>query len=380
MAKENYKQLWLPLEGLAEEADRELSVLNLPETMTEPFDPNEIRIMHQTLSIDNLIARIRNDEIDLNTEFQRKSNLWKPEVQSRLIESLMLKLPLPAFYFDASEDDKWLVVDGLQRLSTLRNFIIDDKLTLCGLDILKDYDNKNLHFKELPRIMQRRILEANITCFLISPGTPKKVKYNVFKRINTGALSLNDMEIRNALNQGNASTFLKEFTESAEFRQLISLPDDRMEDRELVLRCIAFMQTNYREYESPLGSFLDRAMEILQYTSRKDFDRIGRLILQSIDIHTRIFGKNRFSRSIISDTLNYRLNSALFEVWIVTLSQLSKEEIEKLYNNQILMVEDYKKLFEKKRFNDSITTSTASRNAVMNRFSELEQLIKTYTV
>lgn len=370
----------LTIEGFAEDADRDLSKMHLPETMTEPFDPNEIRIIPQTLSIDNVIARIRNDEIDLNTEFQRKANLWKSDVQSRLIESLMLKLPLPAFYFDASEDDRWLIVDGLQRLSALKNFVIDENLPLIGLDILKDYDNKGLKFSDLPRIMQRRIMEANVTCFLISPGTPKKVKYNVFKRINTGALSLNDMEIRNALNQGQASTFLKKITEDASFRKLIPLPNERMEDRELVLRCIAFIQTNYLKYESPLGAFLDRAMEKLQTTSLNELENIASSILRGIEIHTRIFGKDRFSRSVISDTIHRRLNSALFEVWVVILSKLTTFQVKKIYDNQISLRNEYKQLFLDKSFNDAVTTSTASKNAVINRFMKIESLIKKHIV
>lgn len=378
MSDEKYTQLII--EGFAEEADREISELNLPETMVEPFNPNEIRIIPQTLSIDNLIVRIKNNEIDLNTEFQRKANLWKPDVQSRLIESLMLKLPLPAFYFDASEDDKWLIVDGLQRLSTLKRFILDQGLSLTGLDILKDYDNKSLHYDNLPRIMQRRIMEANVTCFLISPGTPRKVKYNVFKRINTGALSLNEMEIRNALNQGTASQFLKDFTEASYFREIMPLSNERMEDRELILRCIAFMQTNYIEYESPLGSFLDRAMEKLQNESINHLHLIANRILRSIEIHTRLFGKDRFSRSVIHENVKYRLNSALFEVWVVVLSKLSIEEVGKLYNNQFSLINDYIQMFSKKTFNDSVTTSTASKNAVINRFSNIEYLVKKYIV
>ena len=376
---EKMKYVQLTIEGFAEEADKELSVLNLPETMTEPFDPNEIRIVSQTLSIDNIIARIKNDEVDLNTEFQRKANLWKPDVQSRLIESLMLKLPLPSFYFDVSEDDKWLVVDGLQRLSALKNFIIDQTLTLTGLDILKDYDNKSLNYEGLPRLMQRRIMETNVSCFLISPGTPQKVKYNVFKRINTGALSLNEMEIRNALNQGNASTFLKEFTENEKFRQTIPLPNERMEDRELILRCIAFMQTDYMGYESPLGSFLDKAMEKLQDITPQELELMADSILRGIDIHTWLFGKKRFSRSIISDNIHYRLNSALFEAWVVTLSRLSQDQVEKLYKNQAPLTEEYIKMFQEKPFNDSVTTSTASKNAVINRFTRIDSLVKKYS-
>lgn len=376
MAKGQYIQL--TIEGFAEEADRELSKLNLPETIVEPFDPNEIRIIPQTLSIDSIIARINNNEIDLDTEFQRKANLWKFDIQSRLIESLMLKLPLPAFYFDASEDDKWLIVDGLQRLSTLNNFVIKKNLALTGLDILKAYDNKNITFNDLPRIMQRRILEANVTCFLISPGTPKKVKYNVFKRINTGALSLNEMEIRNALNQGVASNFLKDFTESNSFRKIISLPNERMEDRELVLRCIAFMKTHYKNYESPLGSFLDMTMEKLQLASNDELIAIADSIIRGINIHTIIFGKDRFSRSVISPKISYRLNSALFESWIVILSSLSQNESDNLYENKNMLRNEYVTLFKDKGFNDSVTSSTASKRAVNTRFSTIESLVKKY--
>jgi hypothetical protein len=385
MKKDLYGQL--VIEGFAEQADEELA--NLAENMVEPFDPNEIRIIPQTLSIDNLVARLRNQEIDLNTAFQRKANLWKSEVQSRLVESLMLKLPLPAFYFDASVDDRWLVVDGLQRLSTLKNFIIDESLPLTGLDILKSYDSKNLHFSELPRMMQRRILEANVTCFLISPGTPQKVKYNVFKRINTGALSLNEMEIRNALNQGKASDYLKNFTESDRFRSLIPLPNERMEDRELVLRCIAFMRRSFSEYESPLGSFLDEAMEDLQNVSETEFEQISYLICRSIEVSTQIWGKHRFSRSVINndlisrsviknDLIKYRLNSALFEAWVVVLSKLSDNEIEKILENKDGLESDYMQLFSYRVFNESVTTSTASKKAVMNRFQYIESLVNKY--
>ena len=78
-----------------------------------PFDTQKIKIIVETKTIDALTARLRNDEVDLFTSFQRKSNLWKDDVKSRLIESLLLRFPLPAFYFDTSNDDKWLVVDGL---------------------------------------------------------------------------------------------------------------------------------------------------------------------------------------------------------------------------------------------------------------------------
>jgi len=98
---------------------------SLSEELTdinEPFDPKDIDIQAIQTTMDTIIKRLSHDEIDLNPDFQRSANLWKPQYMSRLIESLLIRFPLPAFYFDGTDDDKWQVVDGLQRLSTIKKF------------------------------------------------------------------------------------------------------------------------------------------------------------------------------------------------------------------------------------------------------------------
>ena len=96
-----------------------------PQVMQEPFNPSEIDIQVKSPTISILMDRLEQTqpEIDLNTDFQRSGNLWSTDKQSRLIESILIKFPLPAFYFDGTNEDKWLVVDGLQRLNSLWNFI-----------------------------------------------------------------------------------------------------------------------------------------------------------------------------------------------------------------------------------------------------------------
>ena len=358
------------------------------EDIVSPFDPKDIKIIVEPKTIDHLVTRLRYDEINLNTEFQRKGNLWKPDVQSRLIESILLRLPLPAFYFDATDDSKWLVVDGLQRLWSIKNFVVNSEfngrrnpaLELNGLEILTEYNGKGITFDKLNRTMQRRILETPITTYLIQPGTPKQVKYNVFRRINSGGLGLNAMEIRNALNQGRASDFLRDLSEDSDLKAVLRLQDKRMEDRELLLRAYAFIDKNYLEYKSPLSVFLDNAMEKLNEKTKSQLEALADGISDAIFFQVDLFDKHIFSRSILSEKGRVKLNSALFEVWISEIYKLSKGAKQLLIKNKEELIREYQILLQKEEFNRAIATSTAGKGAVKIRFEGIQKLINKFII
>ena len=163
----------------------------------------------------------------------------------------------------ADEDDKWQVVDGLQRLGALRDFVLEKALRLRGLEYLNQFDG--LSYDDLPRPMQRRINETELSCHIIEHGTPDEVKFNVFKRINTEGRPLKPQEIRHALNPGPARNLLRELAESAEFLEATDrgVSPKRMADRECVLRFLAFRSLGVDAYAGKLDEFLLRAMRVL---------------------------------------------------------------------------------------------------------------------
>ena len=233
---------------------------NSEAALKEPFDSKNIKVTMQPVALSSLINRLKHEEIDLQPNFQRNADLWTKTQMSRLIESILLKMPLPIFYFDVENPDKWLVVDGLQRLSTIKRFAVDKNLTLTNLEFLTDLQGKG--FDDLDRPSQRVIEEAPMATYQIEPQTPKEVRYSIFNRINTGGLKLNAQEIRQALNQkGIAVKFLRQQVATDVFKKVVAIKTERMLDHELALRFFSFKLLDIDDNFKTLPVFLDRAIE-----------------------------------------------------------------------------------------------------------------------
>lgn len=351
------------------------------EEITEPFDPTKIRVDTRPMTIDLVLDRIIHDELDLAPEFQRHPGIWKNVARSRLIESILIRIPLPAFYMDATDDDKWLVIDGLQRLTTLKQFVIDKQLRLRGLEYLTEINGKT--YDNLPRKYQRRILETQITVYLIEKGTPPEVKFNIFRRINTGGLPLSPQELRHALNQGKATKFLAQLADSREFKQVTCLTNTRkqlrMEDRDFVLRFLAFSITPYNDYKAKsLDVFLNETMADINTKSDQDLNHLKHKFLQVMVVVYEIFGEYAFrKRSLENPNQKNPLNKALFEAWSVNFSNLNDQQIQILRERKETLIDKFINLMNKDdKFMNSISQGTDSSSKVKYRFSTIENLIK----
>lgn len=353
---------------------------NLSGTLMEkPFDPNKIDITTKTPSIDILIKRLKAEppEIDLSPAFQRHNDLWDDEKQSRLIESILIKFPLPAFYFDGSDNNKWLVVDGLQRLSSLKNFVILKRLKLEGLEFLRQLNG--MKFDDLPRSLQRQIEETQITAYIINDGTPEEVKFNIFQRINTGGLTLNSQEIRHALNQGVPATFVAEMANLEEFKKATdgAINPKRMLDREFVTRFLAFYLHPYYEYVPDLDNYMNAAMSELKKMDEWQREIIKFEFIQSVLLAKSVFGEWAFRKADKYPDKRKPINKALFEVWSVSLAKLDNIQREKLEKKKkILFDKSIQLVKEDVAFFDSITTSTGNKSNVSYRFSSIEKIIQ----
>lgn len=346
-------------------------------SITDPFDTRAIRIESKSGNMNTLLSRLENDEIDLAPDFQRQAGIWNERNQSRLIESLMLRIPVPAFYFDGTNNEKWLVVDGLQRLTAIRRFVIDQDLRLNDLEYLKEHDGKT--FAELPRPLQRAIREADIVWYLIMPGTPDNVKFDVFRRINTCGLPLSPQEIRHALNGKPVTDVIRTLAESEEFKRATAygISDKRMDDRECVTRFLVFSVFPPDTYDrDDFDAFLNAGMHYLN-TQPALLEDLQRRFLRAMQAAERLFGNDAFRKRYFSDATRFPVNKALFESWSVNLDACSDEELKILEQKKDTLREAFMRLMrEDNDFEKAVTQGTGSISRVRCRFGELHKLIR----
>lgn len=343
--------------------------------ISEPFDPRKVDIIPQTMVVSNIIERLRYDEIDMEPDFQRRKGLWTERQQSRLIESLIIKIPLPSFYFDCNDEDKYIVVDGLQRLYSIYRFAVTKELRLKDLEYLNEYEGKS--FDELPVQIQRRIRESTITAYLIRRGTPDKVRTSIFTRINTGGLGLTGAEIRNSIYRGRPATLLKTLAHSDEFVKATrgKIKPERMDDCEYVNRFLAFYLLGVKKYKGNLESFFTDVLEHLKQADSAVYDQAGQAFLTSMRRCCELFGDRAFRKIMVNEKYG-AINKPLYEVCSVTFALLTEEDYKLILTKHDRFDELYAELLHDELFVKVITNGTATMASVETRYSKLAELIR----
>jgi hypothetical protein len=350
------------------------------EQITSPFDPEHIDIDTRTTTVDLLLSRLRNEMIDLAPDFQRKAGIWTDGKQSRLIESLLLRIPIPSFYAAENKDGSWAIVDGIQRLTSIARFLEPqtvgaDPLKLTGLEYLRNFEQAG--FADLSGKLQIRLRETEVVVHVIRRGTPEPVMFNVFARINTGGEPLTRQEIRHALIPGRARTLLAELATTKEFREATghSVVGDRMADREMVLRFLAFRMTSPQAYRSgDFDAFLAEAMHQLNRLDGADEERLRTEFTTAMLAAKEIFGPHAFRKYRRNQQRKSPINKALFEAVAVNLASIDNDDRETLRRIDIL--DAFADFMEDVEFERAISVGTGDVRKVRKRFDAVKELFE----
>ena len=373
----------MSMEDIQIQDNQEVEVENLnggksTEEITKPFNPNEIDVDISTVNLGSLIDQLENDEIDLQPDFQRVTDVWDNVKKSRLIESILLGLPLPSFYF--SEDpvsQKLSIIDGLQRICAIRDFVLEKEnpLKLEGLQFLKNFDG--FTFSQLARPEVKRIKSLKITMNTLRKGTPLDVKYIIFQRVNTAGVPLSPQEMRHALNQGPAAIFIKELADMESFKKATnySVESKRMQDRDFVNRFIAFF-IGYQDYMGDLDMFLNDKMGELNKMTSEQRDDIRVSFDKAMKCCYEIFKKDTFRKRYKQEDRRKPISKSVYDTLSVNIAWLSDEERKLLLKNTEAFKAGMIRLFNDKKFDFSITTGTGKKYNVEQRFTMVKSLIK----
>lgn len=345
------------------------------ERIKKPYDPARIKVDPTPMTIFQVMRKVEMKEINLQPQFQRKV-VWDDVRQSRLIESILIRIPLPSFYLDAKDDNEWLVVDGLQRLWTLDRFYNKKDLRLQNLEFLgAQLNGKN--FDELPRNFQRQIEETHLNLYVIKPDTPPEVKFTIFYRINTGGMVLSPQEIRHCLYQGTATELLIKLADSEEFLAATtdSINTKRMDDRECVLRYCAFHLKPYTEYkESNFNEFLSSTMISINKMKLNEIKALENSFLRAMRISKNVFGQYAFRKMYGRSYPRNPINKSVFEVWSVCLERFDENEL--LKNKDKIIDSFIEKMDNDDVYFQSVTQGTGGVTRVHKRFSTTLDIIE----
>lgn len=376
-------------------------------------DSPRIRQLTPVLSL--IYDRIQFDDIELQPDFQRKDRIWSDGRKAKLIESILMDLPLPVFYFAVKPNGTWVVVDGLQRITSVYDYM-RGVFPLRDLEFLgEEYDD--VYFRDLDRTEQRKIREYAITAYLIDMDEDDStILVELFHRINTYGVKLSPQEIRSAMNQGTSVKFLRYLSATKEFKVSThnKVKSDRQRDMELCLSAISFILFGYQQFGSKgkesYDNFLSSAMKVLNKMTlnfdddtsldkgkssiiegtSSEYIELSRRFTQGVNLAYQVFGEATFRKDI--DSKSSPISKQLFELIVTYFSALTESQVKAVIENSSELVDSLytaiksddkgltdwaSEIYEdaNRGFNYSLSTSTGKRVTVLYRFEAFAKIL-----
>ena len=362
---------WIDVQSQGLETDGE----DEPIDKKPGYGPQDIFVEPKNFSLTQLIQMVNDGDIEIAPRFQRHF-IWDRTRKSRLIESIFLGLPLPAIYLSQYDDGRLTIVDGLQRISTIKEFL-EDGFSLCNMEYFEFCNGKNFSELNLPGLQLRRFKQTQITCFVIDYRSPSQLKYDLFRRLNTGGKVLNDQEIRNCLSRSGLQETLHSMITSSEFKQATGgrVKDTRMAAQESALRFIYFYNQYsddfpIGEYDGDMSGALDSCVEDLNSYTKQALNKYVDLYKNSMRLAYKLFGDYAF-RKVGVDYMERRKNSVNKSLMLV-ISVLLAVHGDKYVIDGNLTSRLADLLNKDSQLNEAISWSTSSKKNISYVFKYLK--------
>jgi Protein of unknown function DUF262 len=326
------------------------------------FPPAERKVITQPLdlSVQTLHEQWTNKLLVL-PEIQREY-VWDNAKASRLIESLALNIPIPVLYFAETDDAKYEIFDGHQRVLSIVNYI-NGLFPLTGLAVLREFRGKR--FSELPEREQRFLKMRTLRTILISIDSHPNMKFEIYERLNTGSISLNAQELRNSIYRGPFNDLLHDLAKFGPFRALVGSkqPRKRMVDEEAILRFFA-MHEKIETYRTPLKKFLNTFMSEKRNATVVQIQEYRAVFVHAITAATALLGNSAF-RMLGPDgqPTETAVNRALLETQLLASSWTVNLPLP----NAAAVRTSVASLFMSQQFVDSVQRATGDRARTLTR-------------
>jgi hypothetical protein len=338
---------------------------------TFSFPPAERKVVTQSydLSIQTLMEQW-NGKLLIIPEIQREY-IWDDGRASRLIESLLLNIPVPVLYFAETEDAKYEIIDGQQRVRSIVRFV-SNEFGLISLNVLSDY--RGMRFHELPEREQRFLKMRMVRAVIISHESHPTMKFEIFERLNSGSMSLNPQELRNSIYRGSFNKMLRQLVTDQRFRNILGTkhPRPRMLDEELLLRFFA-LEREYDKYRPPLKRFLNNFMSSVRHSDENAIAAFSDLFHKTIQRVSDALGVAAFRLVDASGNAQERtINRSLFDAQMLIFSWMNDGQ-GPIDANRLLA--NLAQLYQEPAFSELIRRSTGDRSRTRMRVRQLMEAI-----
>ena len=333
-----------------------------------PLD--DLLIRHETRTVQDVIRRIKENRYVMDPDFQREF-IWPEDKQSKLIESVIMRIPLPVFYMAEDDEGRMVVVDGLQRLSTFQRFVKDE----LKLDLPDRNELNKKKFSNLSSKLQNRIEDCNLIFYIIDSKVPERARLDIFERVN-GGVPLSRQQMRNCLCMGQATCFLKEEAQTENFLKTTggSLKSSTMRDREFVNRFCAFQILDLNEYRGDMDDFLATCLKKMNGMKKDDLSILSKEFRRSLDNNFLLFERHAFRKSFASNQERRApINASFWDVMSTGLSRYAKDQVEASATSLRAAI---LRLFNDAEFKEAITYGPNDAKKVRYRFEATRKMIE----